>query len=331
MNGSVVKRQVTSNPDAADTDGDGLDDALERLIGSDPRDRDTDDDLLGDYEEYNVLYGDPTSQDTDRDGADDYLEVEFYKTNSLVADSDGDGYDDSDELFSIHRNPKVADLPEHAFSIGNVRLQIDQRFSYVDGEGHTQSQSLSTSSALQEDTSSTTTDLSQTVGHWLLGAEFGLDTCQSDCDKLGWHVFLNRLHAIAHVEGGQEFTSAHTAESARATSRAFADALERGNELSSQSEVSREVLGARIAVDATFDNPSSVAITLRNLELRAFTTDPGDPAKMVPFATLVPESTLITGEPLVLNIGPGQSRGPIVFANRDVFPGAIEDLMRRGG
>jgi len=61
VNGTVVQRQATSNPDEADTDGDGLDDALERLIGTDPRDLDTDDDLLGDYEEYNVIYSDPTT------------------------------------------------------------------------------------------------------------------------------------------------------------------------------------------------------------------------------------------------------------------------------
>jgi len=328
VNGTVVQRQVTSNPDAADTDGDELDDALERLIGSDPRDLDTDDDLLGDYEEYNILYSDPTAQDSDGDGADDYLEVEFYKSNALIADSDGDGYDDSAELFSIHRDPKIADLPEHRFEIGNVRLQLDHRFSYVDAEGNSRTETVSSTSALQEDTASSTSDLNQTVGHWLLGAEFGVDTCQSDCDRLGVHVLVNRLHALAHVEGGQEFTTSHTAESSRATSRAFQDAIERGNELSTQNEVSREVLGASISVDATFDNPSSLAITLRNLELRAFTTDPGDPTRMIPFATLVPESTLITGEALALNIGPGQSRGPIVFSNRDVFPGAIADLMR---
>lgn len=328
VNGTVTTRQVTSSPDAADSDGDGLDDRLERLIGSDPRDVDTDDDLLDDYEEYNILYSDPTSQDSDRDGADDYLEVEFYKTNVLIADSDGDGFDDSDELYSVHRNPKVADLPEHAFVIGNVRLQLDQRFTYVDAKGNAQSQTISTSSALQEDSSSTTSDLNQTVGHWLLGAEFGIDTCQSDCNEAKLDTFLNRLHLLAHVEGGQEYTTSHTSESQRATSRAFADALERGSELSTSSEVAREVVGARISVDATFRNPSSLAITLRNLELRAYTTDPNDPERMVPFATLVPESTLRTGQEMALNVGPGQSRGPIVFVNDDVFPHSIEDLMR---
>ena len=87
-------------------------------------------------------------------------------------------------------------------------------------------------------------------------------------------------------------------------------------------------MGASISVDVTFDNPSDVAITLRNLELRASTTDPTNPTRFIPIATLVPESTLLTGEPLVLNIGPGQTRGAIVFANRDVFPNMIEDLMR---
>ena len=64
-----------------DTDGDGLSDALEAFLGSDPRDRDTDDDGIADGEESNF------SADSDGDGA----------INVLDPDSDNDGIFDGTE------------------------------------------------------------------------------------------------------------------------------------------------------------------------------------------------------------------------------------------
>lgn len=334
--GTIVMREVTSNPDVDDTDGDGLGDALERLIGSDPRDADTDDDTLGDYDEYNVIYSNTNAQDTDGDGLDDMLEVEFYKTNALVGDSDGDGFTDGDELFSIHRDPRIADLPGHAISVGSVSLKLDQRFSYTDAEGNVRSRTDSTASSLDNATSSSSSNLSQTVGHWLLGADIGIDSCQTDdaCVTLltDWNdwgsTFIDRFHANVKVEGGQEFTTANTTASERAMTQAYAQGIENGLELSGSSQVSREVVGASMLVDLSFQNTSDVAITLESLEVRASTTDPSDPTRMVSVATLLPESTLITGEGLRLHLGPGQTLGPIVFASRDVFPSVVEDLMR---
>jgi cysteine-rich repeat protein len=324
VNGTVVTRQVTSNPAAADTDGDGLDDRLERLIGSDPRDGDTDDDLLGDYEEYNVIYSDPTAQDSDGDGLDDLLEVEFYKTNALVADSDGDGFADGVELYGIHRDPRIADMPGHAVAVGRVRLSLDQRFTYVDAAGTTRTENDTTSSALETATHSGTSNLSQTVGHWLLGGQFGINSCE-DMACTGLIGVLYRLYGNITISGGQEFTTANTTTSERAMTEAYARSLERGRELSASSEVTREVVGASIQVDVFLENTSDVAITLSSLELRAATTDPENPTEMVPLATLLPEGA---GNDLVVNLGPGQRRGPMVFASRDVYPHVVEDLMR---
>lgn len=323
-NGQILERQVTSSPDLADSDGDGLDDALERLIGSDPRDSDTDDDSLVDYEEYNVLYSDTNSQDSDGDGADDFLEVEFYKTNLLIADSDGDGFSDSDELFSVHRDPRISDVPSHAVSVGRVSLQLDQRFTYVDEEGQARTDNRTVSSALTNENKSGETDLSQTVGSWHLGADFGIDSCQADTKC----TFLDRLFLKFNVGGGQEFTTSNTTTSEQNVTRAYNEALEAGSALSTSSQVQREVVGASILADISFENTSDVAITLSNVEVRAATTDPNDARQLIPFATLVPQSALATGQPQSLHLGPGQTLGPIVFASTQVYPSMIEDLMR---
>ena len=68
----------TTDPNLADTDGDGANDGLEvdGTPSTDPRDRDTDDDGLEDGEE-NTLGTNPTLTDTDGDNFEDALEVEF--------------------------------------------------------------------------------------------------------------------------------------------------------------------------------------------------------------------------------------------------------------
>jgi hypothetical protein len=71
-NSNIVTEQPTQ---AIDTDGDGLTDAEERQLGTDP-----------------------LKPDTDTDGLMDGEEVKVYHTNPLAADSDGDGYIDSVEI-----------------------------------------------------------------------------------------------------------------------------------------------------------------------------------------------------------------------------------------
>ena len=71
----------TKTSDAKDTDGDGLGDAEEALVGADPADADTDDDGVADGAEHNAFF------DTDGDGL----------PNVRDHDSDGDGVFDGTE------------------------------------------------------------------------------------------------------------------------------------------------------------------------------------------------------------------------------------------
>lgn len=79
-----------------DTDGDGLSDAVETALGTDPNIEDTDADGLGDGQE-NELGTDPLNQDSDEDGLSDGTEVSI-GTNPNLADTDGDGLSDGDEV-----------------------------------------------------------------------------------------------------------------------------------------------------------------------------------------------------------------------------------------
>ena len=83
-------------PDA-DPDGDGLTNAEESELGTDPEDDDTDGDLLDDGEEIE-LGTDPLDGDSDGDGLLDGEEVLLLGTDPLEEDTDGDGLSDLEEV-----------------------------------------------------------------------------------------------------------------------------------------------------------------------------------------------------------------------------------------
>jgi hypothetical protein len=105
----------------ADSDGDGLSDAEEAALGTDPLDPDTDGDGLADGEE--VERGtDPLAPDTDGDGLTDGDEVAL-GTDPLDPDTDGDGIVDGSDPDVIA--DVVRALPDVAFhSAGNQNAML---------------------------------------------------------------------------------------------------------------------------------------------------------------------------------------------------------------
>lgn len=99
-----------ADADEIDTDDDGLTDAEEEELGTDPNNLDTDGDLL--YDGGELVYGtDVLDPDTDGDGLPDGNEVYIAGTDPAVADTDGDGVSDGDEVAN-GTNPLVAPAPE---------------------------------------------------------------------------------------------------------------------------------------------------------------------------------------------------------------------------
>ncbi|MGC4107722.1 MAG: hypothetical protein QM753_15480 [Thermomicrobiales bacterium] len=96
---------ATEDPATAiDTDGDGLSDAEEARLGTDPTNPDTDADGINDGNEVNVFKTDPLNLDTDGDTLYDGGEL-IYGTDPLNPDTDGDGVSDGDEVYVTHTNP----------------------------------------------------------------------------------------------------------------------------------------------------------------------------------------------------------------------------------
>ncbi|MBI1826018.1 MAG: hypothetical protein HY287_02635 [Planctomycetes bacterium] len=320
--GAQVQRQVTSDIHLVDTDGDGLTDAEEWRIGSDPRQADTDNDQLSDYVEYNFVYSNTNDQDSDHDGIDDFLEVTFFKTNANLADSDGDGFTDDQELYVMNRDPRIADLPRPGMTIRSIDLHLDEQYTYVDEKGTVQTEDSSTSSTLsasntQTVSSSTETSLGLSIkGNFMFGIE-------------GPPI---KVSASAGVEAGLTFglTFQSSRESSQETTNAFEQSLSKGLSISGTTSFTRNVVGGRIDALVDLDNLSNVAFKLSNLEITVSAPNPVDRTSFVPIATLVPNKTLVTGDPQTYNLGvlDNGSRGPILFSSRDVFPAMVEDLMR---
>lgn len=106
-----IEQYLGTDPEASDTDGDGLDDQFELFYSAtDPTLWDTDENGIGDGDEdldadgltnfeEQLLRTYPYIEDSDEDGLPDGEEVQVYGTDPLKADTDGDGLDDADELY----------------------------------------------------------------------------------------------------------------------------------------------------------------------------------------------------------------------------------------
>src|SRR5262245_9509899 len=135
--GELTERRVRSDPRKADTDGDGLSDAVELASLTDPRRADTDGDGLDDREELEVYKSNPCDVDTDHDSRGpsgtflpnpalfDGNEVRLSRTSPTLSDTDGDGLTDYEEIIGGGLAPIVADLPQLAISLnGDPSIRI---------------------------------------------------------------------------------------------------------------------------------------------------------------------------------------------------------------
>jgi hypothetical protein len=314
--GEGIKWQVTSDPDSADTDGDGLLDNIEKQLSTDPRDADTDDDELGDRREYRDIFSNPTRQDTDGDGIADGREFNLFRTSPTQIDTDGDQIADGDEILLANRNPRAADLPLPSIEVGDVDLRLDVRFTATSSQGTRELENQSVSSTLNQSESKSFSNTDSAVH--TVTAKLAV-SASKQIDTAGVKVDFESSYA------GQ-WTSSITETSSRETQRTLARTYSSDQEVSQQETVQREVVGASMRVALSIRSIGNIAFTIENLQVTAFLQDPRDPERLIPIATLVPDPT--AGVPNHFNLGPlVPERGPFLFSNDQIFPSLVEDLM----
>ena len=127
-----------TDPMQIDTDGDGLTDGMEVELGTDPLVADSDGDGLDDAIE--VGWTDPNNIDSDGDGLTDGSEVNDLGSDPLSADSDGDGLADSAEI-SLGSNPLAVDSDSDGLHDGTeLAVGLDPTSADSAGDGQSDSQ-----------------------------------------------------------------------------------------------------------------------------------------------------------------------------------------------
>ena len=97
-----------ANPDE-DPDDDGLTNAEEQRLGTDPSNPDTDGDGISDGQEVNVLGTDPSNPDTDNDGISDGQEVNVLGTDPLAADLPDTGGAPPEDILVTPSGPQTSE------------------------------------------------------------------------------------------------------------------------------------------------------------------------------------------------------------------------------
>ena len=143
--GICLEKQIGTDPNNPDTDGDGLTDGEEYLTyKTDPLNPDTDGDGLTDGDEVMKYKTDPLKVDTDGDGLSDGDEVLKYKTDPLKVDTDGDGLKDGDEVMKYKTNPLKADTDGDGLTDGDevMKYKTDPLKADTDGDGLSDSEEV---------------------------------------------------------------------------------------------------------------------------------------------------------------------------------------------
>jgi outer membrane protein OmpA-like peptidoglycan-associated protein len=129
-----------TNPDLADTDGDGVNDGDEVYsLKTNPLKSDTDGDGLSDSDEVNKYSTNPVKADSDDDGLSDGDEINKYSTEPTQKDSDKDGLDDNEEINKYKTNPTNKDSDKDRLFDGDevLKYKTDPNKSDTDGDGLT--------------------------------------------------------------------------------------------------------------------------------------------------------------------------------------------------
>lgn len=319
----LTRRMVTSDPDRADTDGDGLSDLQEFQLHTDPSSVDTDGDLLSDRDETTRWKTNPSSSDTDGDSRGpqgnlvpdarlfDGNEVLAFGTSPTIADTDGDNRTDFVEANDPAFDPRISDLPRAELRIeGEIDVRLNVEYAEMVGTEVQYGTTQSTSSTVSTASSEATTH--GTESSFSYGFDESATLLPPSKFELG-------------ASANQQWTSTTFDETTTTTSDETA--------LTAGAEYSRLSVDSRSMTETVSSGSIRMGMRIRNKGRSAFTlTDLG-----VTVLQWLPEAglgggtfkTMGTLTPAISNLtlGPGSASGVIEVSSTSVDPRVIKDFL----
>ena len=316
----LATRFVTSDPNVADTDGDGVLDGEERRVQSDPRRADTDGDGLTDYEELYVYASVPNSVDSDGDSRGpngtaiprptlfDGEEVRR-QSSPILVDTDADGIGDYDEIVGGGSHPAVADLPRVDVRLTMEPPEIWLNATYDESSSRSLNEvraTLESNTTSQSTTDSTTNEESYSFREYAEAS-------------VGYSGGFN-ASATAGFEATQTFTSSST----HSTTRESAHTSEQSHELAVGQEESSGLSYSNGSLQVLLrieNNSAAITFGMQSLTILAKRFDRAS-GQMRVVGELFPVDEGVF--PTNIPAGDGMD---VLFANTELNPRVVKDLM----
>ncbi len=182
---------IDINYDTLDSDSDGLTNAQEAMRGTDPDKADTDGDGLNDGDEVNSWHSDPLKEDTDEDGLNDGDEYYLYSTNMLLADSDNDGLNDKEEIITYETDPNKLDTDGDSLGDGDEVKIYKTDPNKLDTDGDTINDNIEIANGMNPNSAAT-------QGSGYLYDEFVLENAEDGLTS-GWIPQPDRNLMVSNV------------------------------------------------------------------------------------------------------------------------------------
>ncbi len=319
-NAQPAPKQVSSDPESADTDQDGVRDGDEFRFNADPSKADSDLDGLSDRDEISTFLTLPNHADSDGDSKApdggqpnplffDGNEVRDGSTSPRLADTDGDGISDLVEAVYESTNPRVADLPKLKLiaepGTSNPQLDLDYEVEETTGTEKESAQTTGESFSSEATSERSRETTNEHTFEYEVGGKCKVTTKETGCS----------------VE--QKFTNSWTDEVTEGSRSEFSNGHETSQEYEKIARTSAErkvTLGSTgcVQVVLTLRNAGPVALSVSNLQVLAWTPDPDDPNASKLLAALLP----IDGQ-VISNACPATAPG---YGPVELPPGSKTDV-----
>jgi len=326
--GGVSDKSVKSDPNNADTDGDGLNDNAEKAALTDPENDDSDGDTLTDFSEITVYKSNPLDVDSDHDSRGalgdltpnsslfDGNEVALSGTSPVLRDTDGDKFTDYEEIVGGGTNPLIADMPHFDIEFAgamNVTMNTTSSSSCTIA-GSTYMATLDSNSQSQSNSSAHSTKDSVSKSSSLRNAS---------TVNLGGLIpsFKNKTTASASVS--------------RATVNQKSASFTKASKVSSQTDFRAKksescfdgtvTTGGSIQMGFKISNSGNKTFTLANINITVLKSDPLIPGSFITIGIANPFQ--FSGQANSLTQSPGSTTGTLLAefnVNNDVAMDILE-------